>query len=63
VSQFECGGGTLAERSALLYAWRQALEGSALPDRISAVVMIASMILIWSSWAYAVFWAIKRAAL
>jgi hypothetical protein len=34
-----------------------------LPDRISAVVMIASMILIWSSWAYAVFWAIKRAAL
>jgi len=25
--------------------------------------MIASMILIWSSWAYAVFWAIKRAAL
>jgi len=24
--------------------------------------MIASMILIWSSWAYAVFWAIKRAA-
>src|SRR4051812_768967 len=37
-------------RPALVYAWRQALEGSALPDRISAVVMIASMILIWSSW-------------
>jgi len=53
----------VADPPALLYAWRQALEGSALPDRISAVVMIASMILIWSSWGYAVFWAIKRAAL
>jgi hypothetical protein len=53
----------VAHPPALLYAWRQALEGSALPDRISAVIMIASMILIWGSWAYVVVSAVKRAAL
>jgi hypothetical protein len=66
VSQFEQGSWPRTpspDGSRSYIFWRQALEGSALSDRISAVVMIASMILIWGSWAYAVFCAIKRAAL